>query len=118
MDNAAWEKTEEELISEMIFGPFFDLQDVPFPSVRLFRRFNTWEQHGGAENPTVRLIDDALAGGRMVQERFPSLRCLNSRVTSKKHTNWFQRDQVGQALLYWGNGTRGNVVLVLSVFAQ
>ena len=86
LDNAAWEKTEEELFS--------DLQDVPFPFVRLLRRFGTWEQHGGAENPTVRLIDDALEGGqngatgsqfthrptdldlwatqcRMVQERFP-----------------------------------------------
>ena len=94
LDNAAWEKTEEELSSEMILGPFFDLQDVPFPFVRLLRRFGTWEQHGGAENPTVRLIDDALEGGqngatgsqfthrptdwdswatqcRMVQERFP-----------------------------------------------
>ena len=71
LDNAAWEKTEDQLSSQMIFGPFFDLQDVPFPFVRLFRRFNTWEQHGGAENPTVRLTDDALAGGRMVQERFP-----------------------------------------------
>ena len=94
MDNAAWEKTEEELSSEMILGPFFDFQDVPFPIVRLLRRFGTWEQHGGAENPTVRLIDDALEGGqngatgsqfthrptdfdswatqyRMVPERFP-----------------------------------------------
>ena len=94
LDNAAWEKTEEELSSEMILGPFFDLQDVPFPFVRLLRRFGTWEQRGGAENPTVRLIDDALEGGqngatgsqfthrptdldswatqcRMVQERFP-----------------------------------------------
>ena len=94
LDNAAWEKTEEELSSEMFLGPFFDLQDAPFPIVRLLRRFDTWEQHGGAENPTVRLIDDALEGGqngatgsqfthrptdldswatqcRMVQERFP-----------------------------------------------
>ena len=89
LDVAAWEKTEEELSSEMILGPFFDLQDVPFPCVRLLRRFGTWEQHGGAKNPTVRLIDDALEGGqngatgrptdldswatqcRMVQERFP-----------------------------------------------
>ena len=94
LDKAAWEKTEEELSSEMILGPFFDLQDVPFPTVHLLRRCGTWEQHGGAENPTVRLIDDALEGGqngatgsqfthrptdldswstqcRMVQERFP-----------------------------------------------
>ena len=91
LDKAAWEKTEEELSSEMICGPFFDLQDVPFPTVRLLRRFGTWEQHGGAENPTVRLIDDALEGGqngatgshrptdldswatqcRMIKERFP-----------------------------------------------
>ena len=38
LENAAWEKTEEELSSEMILGPFFDLQDVPFPFVRLLRR--------------------------------------------------------------------------------
>ena len=30
LDNAAWEKTQEELSSEMILGPFFDFQDVPF----------------------------------------------------------------------------------------
>ena len=94
LDAAAWEKTEEELSSEMILGPFFDLQHVPFPCVRLLRQFGTWEQHGAAKNPTVRLIDDALEGGqngatrsqfthrptdldswatqcRMVQERFP-----------------------------------------------
>ena len=41
LDNAAWEKTEEELSSEMILGPFFDLQDVQFPIVRLLRRFGT-----------------------------------------------------------------------------
>ena len=64
LDNTAWEKTEEELSSEMILGPFFNLQDVPFPCVRLLRQFGTWEQHGGAENPTVRLIDDALEGGQ------------------------------------------------------
>ena len=38
LDVAAWEKTEEELSSEMILGTFFDL--------RLLRRFGTWEQHG------------------------------------------------------------------------
>ena len=65
MDNAAWEKTEEELSSEMILGPLFDLQDVPFPIARLLRRFGTLEQHGGAENPTMRLIDDALEGGQI-----------------------------------------------------
>ena len=48
----------------MILGPFFDFQHVPFPCDRLLRRFGTWEQHGGAENPTVRLIDDALEGVR------------------------------------------------------
>ena len=31
----------------------------------------TWEQHRSAENPTVRLFDDALEGSRIVQERFP-----------------------------------------------
>ena len=38
LDTAAWEKTEEELSSEMIFGPFFDFQDVPFPIVHSLRR--------------------------------------------------------------------------------
>ena len=87
-------RRKRELSSETILGPFFDLQDVPFPCARLLRRFGTWEQHGGAQNRTVRLIDDAPEGGqngatgsqfthrptdlnslatqcRMVQERFP-----------------------------------------------
>ena len=54
-----------------LLGPFFDLQVVPFPIVRLLRWFGTWEQHRAAENPTVRLFDDALEGSRMVQIRFP-----------------------------------------------
>ena len=33
--------------------------------------FGTWKQPGGAGNPAVRLIDDALEGRRMVQVRFP-----------------------------------------------
>ena len=76
-DKAAWKRTEEEL------------------QAQLLRRFGTWEQYGGAPEPTVRLIDDALEGGqngatgsqctrrtadldtwatqcRMVQERFPT----------------------------------------------
>ena len=48
----------------MILGPLLKRGDVPFPTVRLLRRFGTWEQHGGAQGPTVRLIDDALEGGQ------------------------------------------------------
>ena len=96
----------------MIFGPFFDLQDVPFPIVRLLRRLGTWEQHGGAENPTMRLIDDALEGGQNGAtgsqfthrptdldswassmphgpRTFPTVCTVNSRVTSKRRTNKF-----------------------------
>ena len=54
----------KELQAEMILGPFFNLNDVPFPTVRLLSRFGTREQHGGTQEPTVRLIDDVPEGGQ------------------------------------------------------
>ena len=58
------ETTEKELQADMILGPLVNLSDVPIPTVRLLRRLGTWEEHGGAQEPTVRLIDDALEGGQ------------------------------------------------------
>ena len=65
----------------------------PFPIVRLLRWFGTWEQHRGAENPTVRLFDDALEGSRMVQVRFPQSALSQFPRDFKKRTNEFQRNQ-------------------------
>ena len=63
LDWSAWRKTEEEMSTNVLEGPFFSLQDLP-SGTRLLRRFGTWEQHAGATEPTCRLIDDALAGGQ------------------------------------------------------
>ena len=64
LDFAAWEKSMTELKNEFIVGPYRHLDEIPGSGVRLLRRFGTWEQHGGAVEPTCRLIDDALAGGQ------------------------------------------------------
>ena len=55
-----------------------DLKKHIFSTFKTFRSqlsvyftFGTWKQPGGAGNPAVRLIDDALEGSRMVQVRFP-----------------------------------------------
>ena len=61
---AAWEKTAKELTADFITGPYESISDIPVDTVRLLRRFGTWEQQGGAEVPKCRLIDDALDGGQ------------------------------------------------------
>ena len=58
LDWAAWRKTQEEIESNVVEGPFFSLAELP-TGTRLLRRFGTWEQHGGAVERTCRLIDDA-----------------------------------------------------------
>ena len=57
-------------ITEVLLD-FFHLPVVPFLIVRLLRWFGSWKQHRGAENPIVRLFDNALEGSRRVQVRFP-----------------------------------------------
>ena len=46
LDQAAWTKTQEELESQAIIGPFTEAAQLPFNTFRLLRRFGTWEQHG------------------------------------------------------------------------
>ena len=64
LDFAAWGKSMTEVKNDFIIGPYRHLDEIPGSRVRLLRRFGTWEQHGGAVEPTCRLIDDALAGGQ------------------------------------------------------
>ena len=64
LDWAAWNKTQKELEADVLVGPFKCIGDIPVDKVRLLRRFGTWEQHGGAQGKSCRLIDDALEGGQ------------------------------------------------------
>ena len=64
LDMASWLKTMEEVNANVVVGPFRHLDEVPFKSVRLLRRFGTWELHGEQTVPKVRNIDDALEGGQ------------------------------------------------------
>ena len=64
LDMASWLKTMEEVNANVVLGPFRHLDESPFKSVRLLRRFGTWELHGEQTVPKVRNIDDALEGGQ------------------------------------------------------
>ena len=64
LDMASWLKTMEEVNANVVLGPFRHLDEIPFRSVRLLRRFGTWELHGEQSVPKVRNIDDALEGGQ------------------------------------------------------
>ena len=64
LDQAAWKKTEEEIELGCVYGPFEKLEDIPADVARLAKRFPIWEQHGGAVEPTARVIDDLLDGGQ------------------------------------------------------
>ena len=107
--------------AESIIGPFFDIESLPVSPVRLLRRFGTWEQHGGATEPTCRLIDDAREGGqnrasgsqfthrptdldawsaqvRAVQEKFPTTTWSNLHRTLPRHSS---RSQQTRPLQIW-----------------
>ena len=64
LDMASWLKTKEDVNANVVVGPFRHLDEVSFKSVRLLRRFGTWELHGEQTVPKVRNIDDALEGGQ------------------------------------------------------
>ena len=64
LDAQAWLKSMEELEMGVLEGPYYDLKSIPGREVRLLRRLGVWERHGGASEPSCRLIDDALAGGQ------------------------------------------------------
>ena len=64
LDKASWTKTSDEFKSGSLKGPFYSLDDLPFPRniIRLLLRFAIWEQHGGAIAPTCRNIDNGFQG--------------------------------------------------------
>ena len=65
LDLAAFEKSEAEASRGVLLGPWDNLNDVPVDGPQcLVPRHGVWEQHGGAELPTVRVIDDLLVGGQ------------------------------------------------------
>ena len=41
-------------------GPYESLEDIPYTGLALVPHHGIWEQHGGAEEPSVRCIDDLL----------------------------------------------------------
>ena len=61
-DAAVWTKTEQEFELDMLMGPWYSIEEIPFPVYRLARRFGTWEQHGEATEPSARPIDDLKEG--------------------------------------------------------
>lgn len=62
LDTVAYEKSMEEVTAGVLDGPYDDLDDVPLELPCLVPRHGIWEQHGDAEEPSVRIIDDLLMG--------------------------------------------------------
>ena len=51
-----------EIAAGTMVGPFVSLSDIPVEEPAVTIRRGIWEQHGDAEHPTVRNIDDLLFG--------------------------------------------------------
>ena len=64
LDTIAFNKSIEEASRGCLDGPFLNLHDVPVVDPCLIPRHGIWEMHGTASEPTVRCIDDMLAGGQ------------------------------------------------------
>ena len=65
-------KTLEELKRGVIRGPFRSIEEIPATNPCIIPRCGTWEQHGGADEPTVRVIDDMLASGHNATSSYSS----------------------------------------------
>jgi hypothetical protein len=63
LDKRAYKKSVDENTRGVLGGPFRSLDELPFDNPCLVPRHGIWEQHGGAEESTVRVIDDLLLGG-------------------------------------------------------
>ena len=64
LDKESYSKTLQERDAGVLAGPFTDLAQLPFDDPCLVPRAGIWECHGTATAPTVRNIDDMLAGGQ------------------------------------------------------
>lgn len=64
LDEKAYSKTMAEAQRGVLRGPYESLMEVPYEKVAVVPRHGIWEQHGGAEEPSVRCIDDMLCGGQ------------------------------------------------------
>ena len=64
LEKESYEETILEVQRRILQGPYDSLDAVPFDNVALVPRHGIWEQHGGAEEPSVRCIDDMLCGGQ------------------------------------------------------
>ena len=66
LDSASWGKTLDEFKSGSLKGPYYSLDDLPFPRalIRLLLRFAIWEMHGESTKHTCRNIDNGLQGGQ------------------------------------------------------
>ena len=53
-----------EVEKGVLRGPYESFEDIPYDDVALVPRHGIWEQHGGAEGPSVRWTDDMLCGGQ------------------------------------------------------
>ena len=62
LDKMAFEKTMDETSAGVLLGPFSCLSQLASPDPGLAPRCGIWEQHGEAEDPGVRNIDDLLHG--------------------------------------------------------
>ena len=66
-DVLSWHKTKAEFEKETMIGPFYSIEDLPgnpsLEDVRILNRFGIMERHGGAEEASVRNIDDGKARG-------------------------------------------------------
>ena len=64
LDKQAYGKSCDEQDRGVLVGPFRHLAELPVAEPCLIPRHGVWEQHGGSSVPTVRVIDDMLAGGQ------------------------------------------------------
>ena len=64
LDKESFKKSMAEVKAGCLLGPFESLEAVPFQEPSLAPRHGIWELHGEAVQPTVRNIDDLLAGGQ------------------------------------------------------
>ena len=64
LDRRAYAKSQDERKRGVLVGPFRKLSELPVTKPCLIPRHGVWEQHGGSAEPTVRVIDNMLAGGQ------------------------------------------------------
>ena len=64
LDQEAWRKTRQEFEQGVLLGPFDSEAYVLAEFCCFVRRFPLWERHGGAQEPSCRVIDDMLEGGQ------------------------------------------------------